>query len=71
MRINYACPNCSTPMEIPGAFHGCSDIQMHTHRECSRCGRPLIWFARGPLATGWRIDDAEERRRAHAAQYAA
>ncbi len=42
---------------------------MHTHRQCG-CGRPLIWFARGVLATGWRIDEDEESHRAHVAQYA-
>lgn len=71
MRINEACPDCGTSVESPQAFHGRTDIQMHTHEECPGCGRPLIWFARGPLATGWRIDDTEERRRAHIARYAA
>jgi hypothetical protein len=45
---------------------GSTGMAMHTHRECPGCQRPLIWFAEGELATGWRIDETEERRQAHA-----
>lgn len=65
MTLSEACPDCSTPIETPGIFHGggTSRMTMHTHRECPGCRRPLIWFAEGALATGWRIDETEERRR--------
>jgi endogenous inhibitor of DNA gyrase (YacG/DUF329 family) len=67
MTINEVCPNCSTPIETPHAFHGGEGETMHTHRECPTCGRPLIWFNDSEdLAFGWRIDEAEERRRARA-----
>ncbi len=39
----------------------------HSNRDCPDCARPLIWFTEGELATGWRIDMAEERRRKLAA----
>lgn len=57
------CPNCGQDIGIPGMFHGSDSMTMHTHQECPGCGRPLIWFKEGDLATGWRIDEAEERQR--------
>lgn len=59
-------------METPYMFHGggTTGMTMHTHRECTGCHRPLIWFAEGPLATGWRIDETEERRQRRKARYA-
>jgi len=35
----------------------------HSNRDCPGCARSLIWFTEGELATGWRIDEAEERRK--------
>jgi len=62
---NEDCPNCGKRIGIPGMFHGggTSGMTMHTHRECPGCSRLLIWFRDGVLATGWRIDEDEERQR--------
>jgi hypothetical protein len=70
MTINEACPDCSTAMDTPGMFHGggTTGTTMHTHRECPGCHRPLIWFADGPLATGWHIEETEERRHGYIAK---
>jgi predicted RNA-binding Zn-ribbon protein involved in translation (DUF1610 family) len=57
------CPNCGEFIGAPGGAHGRTNETMHSHRECPTCGRLLIWFKEGVLATGWRIDEDEERRR--------
>jgi hypothetical protein len=62
-----ACPDCGADVSAPGGAHGMLGHVQHSNRDCPGCGRPLIWFTEGELATGWRIDDAEERRRKPAA----
>jgi hypothetical protein len=55
-------------MGIPGVFHGSESMTMHATRDCTGCGRPLIWFHDSEeLPPGWRINDAEERRQARTA----
>ena len=56
-----ACPSCGEPIPPPSGHHGLPG-EMHSHRECPRCRRILIWFTEGPLADEWRIDEREERR---------
>jgi endogenous inhibitor of DNA gyrase (YacG/DUF329 family) len=71
LREQEACPNCGEPIPAPFAFHGggSDGMTMHSQRDCPRCDKPLIWFKEGSFATGWRLDDAEERRRARKAQF--
>jgi ribosomal protein S27AE len=56
------CPNCGSDIPAPGGSHGMLHEVPHSNRDCPGCGRPVIWFTEGQLATGWRIDETEERR---------
>ncbi|HEX2392914.1 MAG TPA: hypothetical protein VHI77_08350 [Solirubrobacterales bacterium] len=71
LREQEACPNCGELIPAPFAFHGggSGGMTMHSQRDCPRCDNPLIWFREGPLATGWRLDDAERRRRERMAEF--
>jgi ribosomal protein S27AE len=58
-----ACPNCGELILAPIAWHGVLGQNMHSNRDCPKCGRPLIYFIEGELAGEWRIDEAEDKRR--------
>jgi DNA-directed RNA polymerase subunit RPC12/RpoP len=60
------CPGCGNSIGVPQAFHGTDSMTMHTHRQCPRCGRRLIWFKDGQgLPERWLFDEDWERREMH------
>jgi hypothetical protein len=59
-----SCPHCGESIPPPWAAHGQPGKKpMHSHTDCPKCRRPLIYFTEGLLAGSWRADDAAERER--------
>jgi hypothetical protein len=63
------CPNCGAVIPVPVAFHGTPGKEnMHSNRDCSKCGEPLIYWKEGVLAGRWRFDEREQKHRARKAE---
>lgn len=62
------CPHCSA--EVPGpiiSYAPGMGQNFRTTKDCTECGRPLIYWKDGPegIETGkWIADEGEDRRRA-------